>query len=127
MNHSTVCFALDIETNLVKIGCTSACPHVWIAGIAKIWHQRGKFPDRFRLVGVIPCDDKLELKRELHTRFAKWHQGHEWFDPVREIRLLISSETRGHACNECMNPSASENQMLSDQASAAVARALRGL
>lgn len=95
------------------------------SALDKSWHQRGRFPDGFRLLGVMACDYKFDLKKELHARFAKWHKGNDWFDPVPELRIFISAETRGHACNECMNPSAAEDDALQDRANAAVGEAFR--
>jgi len=127
MTESTekVCFVHDVESNLVKIGATSQCPHVYIAGLAQTWHQRGKFPEGFRLLGVMGCDYKFDLKKELHARFARWHKGNDWFDPVPELRIFISTETHGHACNECVNPSATEDEAMRERVDAAVAEAFR--
>jgi hypothetical protein len=127
MTDSTekVCFVHDVERNLVKIGASSQCPHVYIAGLAQTRHQRGKFPDGFRLLGVMACDYKFDLKKELHARFANCHKGNDWFDPVPELRIFISAETRGHACNECMNPSAAEDEAARERVDAAVAEAFR--
>jgi hypothetical protein len=99
-----VYFVMDVRTGLVKIGYTGEnCPHTRISRLNAPRTRLGT-KKRLRLLGVVPCADTPTLEKDLHERFAQWARGHEWFMPSRELCIYISTETRGHACPQCLGP-----------------------
>lgn len=96
-------FALDLRTQLVKIGCVrgsyfSNCPVTRVRQIAT------QFGHPLQLLGTLPLSNNqfdMDVERKLHLRFAATREDGEWFRLSEDMVKFIRTKLRGHICGIC--------------------------
>lgn len=116
-----VYFALDTNTQHIKIGCCKGtimgtCPITRIRSLGK----------KVQFLGCVPVlDDVLKAERGFHDRFRKSHVKGEWFRLSEELKVFIQTRTQGHVCERCAGDTI-ERRRADDQSASAAAQAVFG-
>jgi hypothetical protein len=113
---SFVYFIQDLDTNLVRIGCTGDCPYLRLAQLRNAQSKK-----RFELLGVIAIKPEQNYyentaKRELQVKFSGLRENGDWFRIGHDLANFIRESAQPHFCSRACPPGTSiYEERLKDQ------------